>query len=88
MKKENFRLQDQAAVQKVHDYIEELQLDIKIHISQGNYALAEMCTEKITKCLNEIGKMRKAKRTHDTMVGVAQMFTERGIKADLITAAR
>ncbi|MGG0666730.1 hypothetical protein ABE042_21880 [Viridibacillus arvi] len=88
MRKENFRPQDKTNVQKEHDCINDLQLEIRSHIERGNYAAAELCMEDMIVSMKEIRKYRKSKKAHDKMVGVAKMFTERGIKADLITAAR
>ncbi|MGE7922343.1 hypothetical protein ACQKND_04045 [Viridibacillus arvi] len=88
MKKENFRSQDKTNVQKEHDCINDLQLEIRLHIERGNYAAAELCMEDMIVSMKEIRKYRKTKTEHDKMVGVVQMLSSRGLNAELIMAAR
>ncbi|MFJ9462121.1 hypothetical protein [Viridibacillus arvi] len=86
MKKDNFRPQDKTNVQKEHDCINDLQLEIRLHIERGNYAAAELSMEDMIVSMKEIRMYRKAKKAHDIMVGVAKMFSERGIKTELVLA--
>lgn len=88
MRKENFRPQEKTNVQKEHDCINDLQLEIRLHIERGNYAAAELCMEDMIVSMKEIRKYRKAKRAHDKMVGVAQILSSRGMNAELIMATR
>ncbi|MGE7838035.1 hypothetical protein [Viridibacillus arvi] len=86
MKKENFRPQDLQLALKLHDSIEDLQMEIRIHVSLGNYAAAAICTDEMAASIKGTCELKRAKREHDKMVGISKMMNERGIKVEVVMA--
>lgn len=84
MKKENFRPQDLQLALKLHDQIEDSQMEIKVHIAHGNYASAAICTDEMVASIKGICNLKRAKREHDKLAGLTKIMKERGINVEVV----
>ncbi|MGE7621731.1 hypothetical protein ACQKMD_01390 [Viridibacillus sp. NPDC096237] len=85
MKKDNFRTQDQFSAQHEHDCIEDLIVELKVHMVLGDYLAAERTLKDVSRSLHELRKLEDYKKKQDKLYEVAKTMSARGIKLDLVS---